>query len=393
MVKHWNTGSATSAVPTAQGTEGKSTKKRRLSLEPDANGDAVSDGSAITGARTPKATSEKTNGATEAQPAPKKAQKPTKYGAEFVSPDSVFLGGVDSTLDELDRDIFTRIQQPDDYPRFGDQPIGFLISGPPGTGKQSLIRTLAASTSTPIVPLGRYLKETRSPEKVSKIISDSLDEAKRCAPCVVLIERLHEFIGNKSGTGHNDFEQEVISQLELGMKRLREWEQEENKPVVVVATTSKLELVDPTLRRPDLFAQTINVKVPDTDGREEIFKVLSRDIDLPADFDFKTLAVRTHGFVGDDIRSVVQMANRRARHRLIDMERARAHRALQSAEENSLPAIEEPPWARATANLRVWYDYISHHSYTTPPTVHLTEQDFTAAIGEIGRASCRERVL
>jgi ribosome biogenesis ATPase len=379
MVKNWNTaGPSSTAVATAQSADGKSVKKRRLSLEAEANGtEAVSDG----GTRTPK-----TNGiSSEAQSATasKKAQKPSKYGSELVTPGAIVLGGLEAAFDELDHEIFSWLQQPEDYQRFEDLPVGFIVTGPPGTGKQSLVRSLAATTSTPIVPLGRYLKETRSPEKVAKIVSDSLDEAKRCAPCVVLVERLHELV-SKSGPGHNDFEHEVMSQLDTGMKRLREWENEGNKPVVVIATTSKPELIDVSLRRPDSFAGTINIRVPDANAREKIFRALTRNDDLPADFDFKTLAIRTHGFVGEDIRTVLQIAKRRARRRLIDMERGRARRVLQEeAEEPQVVADEsQPSWERDDAQRQVWYNYISHHAYTTPPQVHLTEQDFAAAIGE-----------
>ncbi|KAL2753718.1 hypothetical protein ACRALDRAFT_2054886 [Sodiomyces alcalophilus JCM 7366] len=374
LTKHWNK-SNNSAVPTAQGTEGKTTKRRRLSQDPettDNNGDGQTNLSARTNG---------VNGVTtDAQPqsSSKKAQKPMKYGAEQVAADSIVLAGVQSTLIELHRDIFSRLWQRDDHPRFEEQPVGFILSGPPGTGKQSMVRALAAMTTTPIVPLGRYLKDTRSPEKVSKMIADVFDEAKRCAPCIILVERLHEFM-SKSGAAHNDFELEVISQLQLGMSRLREGAQLGSKPVVVVATTSKIDTIDPTLRRHGYFSQTLNVKVPDTGAREKIFRVLTHKLDLPADFDFQSLAIRTHGFVGEDISAVVQMAGRRARHRLIDVEQAQARNALPPAEPSDL---QQPTWLREAAEIRLWYDYIEHHSYTTPPEVRVTFQDFEHAVSE-----------
>ncbi|KAM0335253.1 hypothetical protein ACHAQA_000297 [Verticillium albo-atrum] len=372
MAKQWNT--------TAQGPEGKSTKRRRLSPEPDgANGaEAVSDGSAIASGK-----ASKTNGATTADAPPsatKKPQKPPKYSAEQIDPESIVLGGIKSTLDELDRTIFSRLWQPEDCPRLGDMPVGFLVSGPPGTGKQSAVRMLAAITSTPIVPLGKHLEEaTKSPEKVTKIITDVFDEARRCAPCIILIEGLHDYMPKSSNT-QSDREQEIVTQLKLGLRRLREWERE-NKPVFLVATTSKIETIDPSLCTPDLFARTINVKVPNTDAREAIFRVQSRDLGLPEDFDFQTLAIRTHGFVGRDIQAVVQAAIERAHFRRVDMQHALARKALPPATEPAAPP-QHLLWQQDTADIRIRYDYLTAETYTPTPQVHLTPEDFAHAVSE-----------
>ncbi|OHF00358.1 ATPase [Colletotrichum orchidophilum] len=377
MTKHWN---VAPAVPTAQGADGKSTKKRRISPEPEAaNGNGtgtgnVSDASAIVS----KAAKSKSGDVSETPAViTKKALKPSKYGPEQIPPGSVVLGGVRGIIEELQRYVFARTRKPEDFACFGEQPMGILISGPPGTGKQSLVRSLSWRTRTPVISLGRYLSETRSPEKVSKIFTDVLDEAKKVAPCVVVFDHMDEYM-TKSGNSHSEFDHEVISQLKLGLRRLREWEREGLR-VVIVGTTSKLELVDPTLRRPDYFAQTITVKVPNTDAREEIFKALTRDLDIPSEVDFQALAVRTHGFVGDDIRAVIQVANRKASDRFMDIEQARAKNTIQA---ERMETSDDAPWDRDLEDACLWYDYIEHPSYTEPTRVHVSQQDFVDAIAE-----------
>ncbi|KAJ0298954.1 hypothetical protein COL5a_009681 [Colletotrichum fioriniae] len=383
MTKHWN---VAPAVPTAQGSDGKSTKKRRISPEPEAaNGNSngigagnVSDASAIVS----KSSKSKTGDASETAQAAvtKKALKAAKYGPEQIPPGSVVLGGVRGIIEELQRYVFARARKPEDFACFGEQPMGILISGPPGTGKQSLVRSLSWRTRTPIISIGRYLSETRSPEKVSKIFTDVLDEAKKIAPCVVLFDHLDEYMV-KSGNSHSEFDHEVISQLKLGLRRLRDWEREGSR-VVIVGTTSKLELVDPTLRRPDYFAQTITVKVPNTDAREEIFKALTRELEIPSEVDFQALAVRTHGFVGDDIRAVIQVANRKASDRFMDVEEARARNTIQAERMDTETSSDADNAARDLDDACLWYDYIEHPSYTTPTRVHVSQQDFVDAIAE-----------
>ncbi|KAF6838839.1 ribosome biogenesis atpase rix7 [Colletotrichum musicola] len=372
MTKHWNIKPAAVTAVTAE-DEGKSTKKRRLSIEPEAGNGAISDASAIVSSKTT------TNAVASDVPA-KKTLKPSKYGPEQIPPGSVALAGVDVVLEELNRCVFARIEKPENFIPFGKQPVGVIISGPPGTGKQSLVRFLSWETRTPIISLGRYLTETRSPDKVSKVMTDVLDEAKKLAPCVVLIENLDKYMA-KPGNNHSDFAQEVTTQLQLNLQRLREWE-EGDRRIVIVGTTSKPELIDPSLKRSDYFARSITVNVPDTVAREEIFRVHTRNLDIPSDVDFKALAVRTHGFVGADIRAVVDDANYKAGNRYLDMEYVVAKNAAQTermetdgdSDGNRVKYLED--------GRRQWYDYVRDPSYINKTRVQVSHQNFLDAIAE-----------
>ncbi|KAF6821262.1 ribosome biogenesis atpase rix7 [Colletotrichum sojae] len=368
MTKHWN---IKPAAVTAE-DEGKSTKKRRLSIEPEGNG-AVSDASAIV-------TSKTTTNAVASDAPAKKALKPSKYGPEQIPPGSVVLAGVDESLDELARYVFARVRRPEKFVRFGEQPVGVIVSGPSGTGKKSLVRFLSLRARTPVISLGRYLTETRSPEKVGKVVTDVLDEAKKLAPCVVLVEHLDKYMA-KSGNNHSDFDQEVITQLRLHLERLREWE-EGGRRVVVVGTTSKLELIDSTLMSPEYFAQVITVKVPNTGAREKIFRAKTRKLDIPSEVDFRALAVRTHGFVGRDIHAVVQAANRKASNRSMETE----YIVVKNATEPEMMEMDgdgDESMARGADNVLTWCDHVEEdNSSINTPRVLISNQDFLDAIAE-----------
>jgi AFG3 family protein len=46
-----------------------------------------------------------------------------------------------------------------------------------------------------------------------------------------------------------------------------------NSKVIVMAATNRKDMLDPALTRPGRFDRTIEVDLPDIEGRKEIFKV------------------------------------------------------------------------------------------------------------------------
>ena len=75
--------------------------------------------------------------------------------------------------------------------------------------------------------------------------------------------------------------------------------------------------------RPGRFDRQIYVNIPDVKGREEIFKVHSRNKPLAPDINFKSLARLTSGFTGADIENLLNEAAilaARANRKLINME-------------------------------------------------------------------------
>ncbi len=71
--------------------------------------------------------------------------------------------------------------------------------------------------------------------------------------------------------------------------------------VVVIAATNIPDVIDPALRRGGRFDREIEVGIPDTKGRLEIFHVHTRGMPLGDDVNIEEYARSTHGFVGADI--------------------------------------------------------------------------------------------
>ncbi|MBI2183204.1 MAG: AAA family ATPase, partial [Deltaproteobacteria bacterium] len=80
--------------------------------------------------------------------------------------------------------------------------------------------------------------------------------------------------------------------------------------VIVVATTNRLDSVDPATRRPGRFDREIFFGPPDSAGRLEILRIHSRAMPLAAEsFDYlDELAQVLHGFVGADLMELCREA-------------------------------------------------------------------------------------
>ena len=83
---------------------------------------------------------------------------------------------------------------------------------------------------------------------------------------------------------------------------------EENSGIIILAATNRPDVLDPALLRPGRFDRQIVIGMPDIKGREEIFKVHSRNKPLAEGVDPKVLARRTPGFSPADIENMLNEA-------------------------------------------------------------------------------------
>ncbi len=87
--------------------------------------------------------------------------------------------------------------------------------------------------------------------------------------------------GTGLGGGHDEREQ-TLNQLLVEMDGF-----DANEGVIIIAATNRPDILDSALLRPGRFDRRIVVSTPDVKGREEIFKVhtrntpLAKNVDLP----------------------------------------------------------------------------------------------------------------
>jgi transitional endoplasmic reticulum ATPase len=84
---------------------------------------------------------------------------------------------------------------------------------------------------------------------------------------------------------------------------------EELRGVVVMAATSRPDLLDPSLVRAGRFEVQLELPMPDEAGRRAIFAIHTASKPLAKDVDLDKLAKTTDGYAGADIEAVCRRAS------------------------------------------------------------------------------------
>ena len=198
------------------------------------------------------------------------------------------------------------LKEPEEFTKIGARiPKGVLLVGPPGTGKTLLARAVAGEAGVPFLSIsGSDFVEMYVGVGASRV-RDLFDQAKKKAPAIVFIDEI-DAVGRHRGTGtgnSNDEREQTLNQLLVEMDGFGT-----NSGVIVIAATNRPDVLDPALLRPGRFDRQITVNRPDTQGREDILKVHSRNKPLAPDVDLKELAKDTIGFTGSDLENLMNEA-------------------------------------------------------------------------------------
>ncbi|MFB6138130.1 MAG: AAA family ATPase, partial [Halobacteriaceae archaeon] len=78
---------------------------------------------------------------------------------------------------------------------------------------------------------------------------------------------------------------------------------EDRGEVRIIAATNRFDMLDRAILRPGRFDRLIEVPTPEAEGREKIFRIHTRDMNVADDVDYGQLAATTEGFSGADIRA------------------------------------------------------------------------------------------
>jgi len=215
---------------------------------------------------------------------------------------------------ESAKQVVTLVRGVKKFKQMGGQPIrGLLLEGPPGTGKSYLGQAIATEAGVPFgylsAPSIQGMFMGMDTMRVMSLYNKARKLARKHGACILFIDEIDAIGKARSGSGGGmgmgmmgmmggggGALNELLNQMDplprdgwkskflrwFGMRRGRS----EQPPVLTVAATNIVSVLDPALLRPGRFDRQLRVGAPSFDGRKEVFEYyLSKvkHMDLPLD--------------------------------------------------------------------------------------------------------------
>ncbi|MBQ0017943.1 MAG: ATP-dependent zinc metalloprotease FtsH [Clostridiales bacterium] len=215
------------------------------------------------------------------------------------------VAGLEEEKQEL-YEIVDFLKNPAKYTKLGARiPKGVLMVGQPGTGKTYISKATAGEAGVPFFSIsGSDFVEMFVGVGASRV-RDLFAEAKKNAPCIVFIDEI-DAVGRRRGAGlggGNDEREQTLNQLLVEMDGF-----DGNLGIIILAATNRPDVLDPALLRPGRFDRQIVIGMPDIKGREELFRLYTRNKPVDKDVSPEILAKRTPGFSPADIENLINEA-------------------------------------------------------------------------------------
>ncbi|CAD8111866.1 unnamed protein product [Paramecium primaurelia] len=218
------------------------------------------------------------------------------------------VAGLDEAKLEI-KEFVDFLKKPRKYKEMGAKlPRGALLAGPPGTGKTMVAKACAGEAGVPFFFVsGSDFVEMFVGVGASRV-RDLFKQAKAKSPSIIFIDEI-DAVGRKRDAkfGGNDERDNTLNQLLVEMDGFGT-----DTNVIVLAATNRKELLDPALTRPGRFDRSVDISLPDIEGRKQIFMVhlapLKLDPRKTMEDYARRLATLTPGFSGAEIANLCNEA-------------------------------------------------------------------------------------
>jgi proteasome regulatory subunit len=220
------------------------------------------------------------------------------------SPDVTYgdIGGIEEQIEEVRETVEMPLRSPDMFEAVGiEPPSGVLLHGPPGTGKTMLAKAVANQTDATFIKMAGSELVHKFIGEGAKLVRDLFELAHQNEPAVLFIDEIDAIAAKRteSKTSGDAEVQRTMMQLLSEMDGF-----EDRGEIRIIAATNRFDMLDRAILRPGRFDRLIEVPKPDATGREQIFKIHTRSMNLADDIEFEQLAALAADASGADIKAI-----------------------------------------------------------------------------------------
>lgn len=227
-----------------------------------------------------------------------------KVGLEFLAkPEINHFGGLDRLKLGIER--ISADYSPQARELKIPFPKGWLLAGPPGTGKTFAAKVCAAQLGFPLISVGVDLVKSQGSAYLRKLLA----RIEAVAPCLCYFDEFDKFFNANTGAESDSKAKEVLGVLLT-------WLQEKTSQTFVIATLNRLDALPPELTRSGRFDKIYYVDFPQAIERKEIIQLHASGYDRrygegdgPLSIEeWRTLLNRTQKCTGAELREIVILA-------------------------------------------------------------------------------------
>jgi transitional endoplasmic reticulum ATPase len=192
------------------------------------------------------------------------------------------------------------IEDPESARRFGvEPPTGLLLAGPPGTGKTTIAKVLAAQARASFYPVSGADVMSKWVGESEQNIRRLFERARENRPSIIFIDEIDAIAGRRGSIEVHDSQ---INQLLAEIDGIAG-----QRGVFLIGATNRPDQLDPALLRGGRLSRTIVLGLPDEEGRRKILALHTARMPTVG-VRFEDLARATAGMSPADLKALTQEA-------------------------------------------------------------------------------------
>ncbi|CAA9478542.1 MAG: Cell division protein FtsH [uncultured Solirubrobacteraceae bacterium] len=192
------------------------------------------------------------------------------------------------------------IEDPASARRFGiEPPTGLLMAGPPGTGKTTVAKVLAAQARCSFYAISGADVMSKWVGEAEGNIRKLFERARENRPSIVFIDEIDALAGRRGTVEVNDSRvNQLLAEVDgVGGQR----------GVFVIGATNRPDQIDPALLRGGRLSRTFVLELPDEQNRLSLLELYTATMPT-AGVELEQLAVDTDGLSPADLKALCQEA-------------------------------------------------------------------------------------